>query len=305
VSQLTSTYSQFSTKTLIGGVEFSYPVTELQAVQFGASVLHAELATPASTSKQLTNWVRHNGTTFFEEVGTDAVRGTRFNVAELTVGWSWDSRDRALFPTHGAAHRLQLTTSVPISANPVEYLLATYSYQQYFRFSAVPLLKFVPFNFRTSLNYGTGWGDTTDVPPNRHFFTGGPDSVRGFREYTLGPRDSLGNPYGGDASLSGQFEAILPTPQKFANSARLTLFVDFGDSFFLGNTPFTDKGGYKTEYPFDWRELRVSTGVGVQWLSPLGLFRFSWAYPLRYQRATERHYGDEIEQFQFSIGKAF
>jgi outer membrane protein insertion porin family len=143
------------------------------------------------------------------------------------------------------------------------------------------------------------------VPPNRHFFIGGSDSVRGFREYTLGPRDSLGNPYGGDASFYGQFEAIMPTPQKFANSARFTLFVDFGESFFVGNTKFTDKADFKTAYPFDWRAVRVSTGVGVQWLSPLGLFRFSWAYPLRYEHSTEHRYGDDIEQFQFSIGKAF
>jgi outer membrane protein insertion porin family len=85
----------------------------------------------------------------------------------------------------------------------------------------------------------------------------------------------------------------------------VTLFVDFGESFFLGKTAFTDKAGYKTSYPFDLRELRVSTGVGVQWLSPLGLFRFSWAYPLRYQRETERRHGDVIDEFQFSIGKAF
>jgi outer membrane protein insertion porin family len=305
VKQLTSTYSEFSTKTLIGGVEFSYPITELQALQFGASLQHAELATPASTSKQLTDWVRNNGNAFFEEVGSDTVRGTRFDVAELSLGWSWDSRDRTLFPTHGAAHRLQLRAGVPISTNPVEYLLATYDYQQYFRLSAVPLLKYVPFSLRTSLDYGTGLGGTTDVPPNRHFFTGGADSVRGFREYTLGPRDSLGNPYGGDAAFSGQFEAILPTPQKFANSARVTLFVDFGDSFFLGDTKFTDKGGYKTSYPFDLRELRASTGVGVEWLSPLGLFRLSWAYPLRYRHGTERRYGDEIEPLQFTFGKAF
>jgi outer membrane protein insertion porin family len=43
----------------------------------------------------------------------------------------------------------------------------------------------------------------------------------------------------------------------------------------------------------------------VQWLAPLGLFRFSYAFPLRYRDETELNYGDELERFQFSIGQAF
>jgi outer membrane protein insertion porin family len=45
--------------------------------------------------------------------------------------------------------------------------------------------------------------------------------------------------------------------------------------------------------------------VGVEWLAPLGLFRFSYAIPLRYRRGTELNYGDDVEGFQFSMGNAF
>ena len=45
--------------------------------------------------------------------------------------------------------------------------------------------------------------------------------------------------------------------------------------------------------------------VGVQWLAPLGLFRFSYAYPLNEFKGNDRYYGDQIERFQFSIGQAF
>jgi len=51
--------------------------------------------------------------------------------------------------------------------------------------------------------------------------------------------------------------------------------------------------------------LRTSVGIGVQWLAPLGLFRFSYAYPLNEYAGNDRYYGDEIERFQFSIGQAF
>jgi outer membrane protein insertion porin family len=121
----------------------------------------------------------------------------------------------------------------------------------------------------------------------------------------LGPRDSLGNPYGGDTALSGQLEAILPVPSKFASSLRASLFFDFGQAFFLGNTVFKDKENNVIKYGFDLNQMRTSAGISVQWLAPLGLFRFSLGIPLKYQRDTLTRWGDETEIFQFSIGNAF
>jgi len=43
----------------------------------------------------------------------------------------------------------------------------------------------------------------------------------------------------------------------------------------------------------------------VQWLTRMGLFRFSYAFPLRYQERTRREFGDELAEFQFSVGTAF
>jgi outer membrane protein insertion porin family len=49
----------------------------------------------------------------------------------------------------------------------------------------------------------------------------------------------------------------------------------------------------------------------VQWLAPLGVFRFSYALPLNDEKAmrdefgNKINYGDETEGFQFSIGQAF
>src|SRR4029079_8258052 len=118
----------------------------------------------------------------------------------------------------------------------IEYAIANYQYEQFFSLplpSLIPGIDRIPFSFDAHLGYATTLGDTTAIPPNRHFFVGGPDSVRGFNEASLGPRDYLGNPYGGDAAISGQLQAILPIPEKFKSSARLALFVDFGQAFFL------------------------------------------------------------------------
>jgi outer membrane protein insertion porin family len=306
VRRLTASFSEFSTKTSLAGLDIAWPVSEVQTLRVGTSYQHAELTTLLSSSTQLQDWVHDNGESFFRRLGSDFILGTTADVVELSAGWSYDSLNRALFPTAGAAHRFLVTATAP--GSPIKYMTSTYQYQQYLRLPFlpfIPLLKTVPISLDTRLSYAHALGDTTAVPPTRHFFAGGPNSVRGFKEYTLGPRDSLGNPYGGDAAFTGQLEAILPVPGKYATTARVTLFFDFGQAFYLGDTKFTDKIGNVVDYAFSLNELRTSAGVGVQWLAPLGLFQFSFAYPLRYQRPSFKRYGDEIERFQFTIGKAF
>ncbi len=306
VKQLTSSYSKFSTETYLAGIELSYPLTEHQYLAYGVSFSHAELVTSLYSSTQLQDWVRHNGDPFFRLEGGSHVLGTEANIIEFSSGWSFDSRDRLLFPTRGSAHRFNVNVTAP--GSPIEYLTANYQYQQYLELPLPPLipsLDSLRFSFDGRIGYATALGNTTAVPPNRQFLIGGPDSVRGFKESSLGPRDSLGNPYGGDAAISGQFEAILPMPKKFDKSARVSLFVDFGQAFHVGDTKFRNRSGGRADYGFDLSDLRASTGISVEWLAPLGLFRFSYAFPLRYEEATRRQFGDELERFQFSIGRAF
>jgi outer membrane protein insertion porin family len=157
----------------------------------------------------------------------------------------------------------------------------------------------------SELGFTQALGDTTAAPPYKQYYGGGPQSVRGFRESYLGPRDSFGRPYGGNVLVAGQAELILPLPAKFASQARASFFYDIGNVFNTGEVSFTDKLGAPIEYKPDFDELRSSVGIAVQWLAPLGLFRFSYAYPLNEYVGNDRYYGDELERFQFSIGQAF
>ena len=68
---------------------------------------------------------------------------------------------------------------------------------------------------------------------------------------------------------------------------------------------FFDRLGDPVDYDFDADNLKRSYGIAAQWLAPLGLFRFSYGIPLNKEDGTTRFYGDETEQFQFSIGGAF
>jgi outer membrane protein insertion porin family len=301
--RITSSFSQFTTKTYSAGFGVGYPLSENQYVNFNLKYSHEDLATVRSSSSQLRDWVRNNGDHYFRRVGSDPVLGTLIDSVELSAGWLWDSRNRSLFPTTGGLHRLTFGVTPPGSA--VEYATANFRSQQFFRIPGFDFLDRFPIQVTTNIGWSTALGDTTAAPPHRHVFTGGSDSVRGFRDGSLGPRDSLGNPYGGDAGLSTQFDLIVPLPDKVQSSARLSLFYDVGQSYYLGDTGFRNRRGDRTDYKFDFQELRSSAGVAIQWLSPMGLFRFSYAVPLQFQEQTRREFGDEIEKFQFSVGTAF
>ena len=69
-------------------------------------------------------------------------------------------------------------------------------------------------------------------------------------------------------------------------------------------------GGEKYAVTVDHAAVGIAeeraVGVAVQWLAPLGLFRFSLAVPLNAQHGNGiTTWGDQTEAFQFSVGNAF
>ncbi len=155
------------------------------------------------------------------------------------------------------------------------------------------------------MGYGEALNETTALPPYKQFFGGGPESIRGYKESWLGPRDSFGNPYGGNVLVASQLELIIPLPEKWSGSTRASFFYDIGNVFSTGEVSFTDKLGSPVTYKPEFNELKTSIGIAVQWLAPMGLFRFSYALPLNEFKGNDRFYGDVLEAFQFSIGQAF
>jgi outer membrane protein insertion porin family len=299
ITQFTSEASDFSTKTWSASVEYSYPLTEFQRLIFGGTWQSAELLSDSFSSRQAQEWVRNNGDPETSFVPGGAIYTTDFNTLEFLAGWVFDSRNRALFADRGARHRLVANTTIP--GSDVEYFTLNYNFQQYW-----PLNRWATMLFNVDLGYGASLGDTTSLPPYKNYFGGGPDTVRGFRENELGPKDDFGNPYGGDMLVAGQAELLLPIPEKWESKARFSMFFDIGNVFSVGDVVFYDKTGVNPiEYDFDAGELKQSVGIAAQWLAPLGLFRFSYAFPLNAEDGTDTLYGDETERFQFSIGGAF
>ena len=299
ITQFTSAASDFSTTSAGATVDYSYPISEYQRLSLGLTYQYSELVSSTNSTQQAQDWVTSNGNPFVEDIGNGVTfLGSQFNTTEIIAGWSYDSRNRSLFATRGTRQQLFLGFAVP--GSDVEYFQARYNFTKYF-----PITNKWVIRLNAELGLSEALGETTAAPPYKQFYGGGPQSIRGYKESYLGPRDSFGRPYGGNMLVASQLELIIPLPDKFASQARASLFYDVGNVFNTGEVAFTDKLGSPIEYKPDFDELRGSVGIGVQWLAPLGLFRFSYAYPLNPYQGNDRYYGDELERFQFSIGQAF
>ncbi|MEL6300197.1 MAG: outer membrane protein assembly factor BamA [Pseudomonadota bacterium] len=299
--------SDLSTETITAALEYAYPITEFQSLSLGVALQQARLvATEGFSTQQAIDWIVQNGETNANNdidggfLGDElTVFTSDFTTYELIAGWSFDSRNRALFATRGQRHRATFAYSVP--GSDVEYWTARYE-----GLNLIPLWGQFGLQVSTEFAFGEGLGDTTALPPYKLYRLGGPGSVRGFREFDLGPRDSFGRPYGGNILVNAQVELVLPVPEKFRGQGRAVLFYDVGNIFSNGEVAFTDRlGGDPIDYGFDVDNLKQSVGIGVEWLAPLGLFRFSYAFPLNDFGGTTRLYGDRVERFQFTIGNAF
>ncbi len=301
-SQFTSSSSDFSTKTYSLGAQYSYPLSEFQRLIFGGSLQSSELLAGDYSADQALQWVTSNGKSeCFDQEFFDFCK-TRFDNAELTAGWVYDSRNRFMFADQGMSHRLILNASIP--GSDVEYYGINYAYKQYFNIP-FPIINRLTMMVKADLAFNDAYGDSIGVPPYKNFYAGGPDTVRGFKEHRLGPKDNYGNPYGGNLLISSQTELILPIPGDWANRARFSLFFDIGNTFSTSELEFFDPEGNPIDYSFDASRLKRSYGLAAQWLAPMGLFRFSYAIPMNSIDGTDRFYSDETERFQFTVGGAF
>lgn len=126
-------------------------------------------------------------------------------------------------------------------------------------------------------------------PIFENFYAGGPGSVRGYGQNTLGPTSNIPNQTS-RAYTGGMFNVV-------GGIEVSTRLGDRDDLYALG---FYDIGNvFASGASFDSTELRSSIGVGVRWDSPIGALNVYMAKPIN-NRAD-----DNVEQLQFTLGAHF
>lgn len=107
---------------------------------------------------------------------------------------------------------------------------------------------------------GKTWtGNFSDLPPQLRFFAGGDRSVRGYDFESIGPRNAYGRVIGGESLLVGSTEV----EHYFTRNWGMAAFVDAGNAF------------TGTDY-----NPRIGAGLGVRWLSPVGMIRVDVGVPV-------------------------
>lgn len=270
------------------------PTACCSSMRLGVALRRTELAPAPGLGTQFSDWIAEHGT-----VADGLAPSADLREADFLLGFRHDTRDRAVFTNAGVLHQLSFTAALP--GSDIEYALADYRVSAY-----RPVGRGWTLRATGRLGYGAAYGDSTSMPPYLHWFAGGPMTVRGFEENTLGPRDSSGRPYGGNLLVNARVELVTAWPRRWSDRVRVGVFADAGNVFATEDVAFVDAAGQSLDYGFDASSLKRSVGLAAELLSPFGTLRLSYAVPLGADDDDPNPFlRDEVDRFQISLGIDF
>jgi len=263
--------ANYSSKSYGAGVRFGLPLGEKEFLSAGLTGDLTKINLTDQSPKQYLDYCGNSS-------------GCTSNSLQLDLGWAYDSRDSTLFPSKGVYQRLSAEVALPVL--DLEYYKLEYKHTWY---------KNVKKDFTLMLNGELGYANSYGSKPYpffKNFYVGGVNSVRGFDNGAIGPRDidpatGLDFSVGGTTRIVGNAEIFTPVPFiKNSSQFRLSAFVDGGDVYAKGQG-------------ISLGDMRYSAGVGISWYSPFGPLKLVLARPLNAKP------GDRTQTLQFQLGSQF
>ncbi|EDK21797.1 outer membrane protein [Campylobacter jejuni subsp. jejuni CG8486] len=134
--------------------------------------------------------------------------------------------------------------------------------------------------YRYKASFYKVW-DEGYLPINQRIYLGGIRSIRGFESRTVSPKNQWGDEIGGTIAFANSVELSFPLIDRI--KLRGSVFFDYG---MIGRKNLDEI-------------KRMSTGIGIEWITPIGPLQLVFAKPLNDKK------GDDTNSFEFNLGTRF
>ncbi len=202
-----------------------------------------------------------------------------FRTSLAFLGFRRDTTDDILYPTQGGILLVHGELAPTFLGSDVQFTSARLEGRRYFDLWQKEFI----LATRAAVGLIEPIQNTSEIPLFRRFFTGGYNTVRGYRLYILGPTDIAGNPVGGNSLLEASAELRFPVYKDLRGVA----FVDAGNV-------------YPTIADLDPGNLNYGTGFGLRYKTPIGPVGVDIAFPLNRIQQKQASF-----QVYFTIGQTF
>ncbi len=215
-----------------------------------------------------------------EDSASAALKKQNGTYSELTgnYGFTFDQRDKAFMPTSGSI--FSFGQSIPIAADKA-FIANTIS-SSFYKSLSENIVGSTKFYLASINSLG---GDDVRISKRRGISS---SRLRGFEKNKVGPVDGSDH-VGGNYVAALNFETNLPNVLPDNSNADVGLFLDFGNVWGVDYDSSIDESN----------EIRSSTGITVNWLSPIGPLNFVLSQNL--SKADT----DVTESFSFNLGTTF
>jgi len=203
----------------------------------------------------------------------------RNTLSAFRLQGSRDTRDNRFFPRNGSFAFLAGEYAGTFLGGDKDFFKITWGGDRYFE-----LFKDHVLECRLNFGVADSFDDSNAVPIFERFFAGGADTIRGYQERRVGPKDLLSNdPVGGESMVLGSVEYSIP----IASFLRGAVFYDAGNV-------------YERFQEFAREGFKSGTGLGIRVKTPIGPMKVDVGYPINPDRGEKR-----AVRFHFSASREF
>lgn len=201
-------------------------------------------------------------------------------ISSLFFKLTQDTRDNIFNPTRGYILWGSIKGAGGFLGGDKNFVKLISGFSTYFTY-----FEHIVLELRAQIGVADAFEDTRKIPIYERFYTGGANTIRGYRERRVGPKDPGSNiPIGGEGLLLGGVELTFPLYERVLKGA---VFYDIGNVW----AKWTDigEGG-----------LKSGVGAGIRVKTPIGPVKLDFGFPLSDVEGEEKK-----GRFHFSISQGF